>query len=508
MTDSLRIQKIIEKLEVPTKRSPTVDQEVAEILQSPGFDDDVLDQTHLAYVTIDNTDSRDLDQAIFVEKPDQEWIVYYALADASYYVKPGTALFEDAIKRGTSYYFPTFAIPMLPEALSEGLVSLNADVVRRALVFKMTVTNQGQCLATEIVRAKIRSRAKLSYSGVQRFFDDGAKTDHAWAPSMRAFRAVGEVLVDASVRRGVIQYDRAEADISVQGDRFVLQRRERNDVERWNEQISLLTNTEGARILNECGRSVDDLQSVYRVHLPPMAHRLKALKKLVDQVCDRHSLDDQYRWDGEVSLAAYLSGLPAEPAHIAQALQRQVQYSNRASEYSDRVGPHFALAVDQYARFSSPMREIVGIFTHKEALEGLDFEDPTESDDDSIRARVIDAGNDAKRVQKKIDNEVKLLAIGDLLDRDLTSDDPPARTGTVIGVRPTRVYVLLDDLPLDMKVYVKDLELQFETTFAFEDSLIRSKSGELTIGLGDRLALQTVRYDSDRRHYIFSVERL
>ena len=90
-------------------------KEVEQIIGSPGTDDPALnDYTHLPFVTIDNDDSRDLDQAVYVEKTAQGYKICYAIADASFYVKPGSALFSESIRRGASYYLPGFSVPMLP----------------------------------------------------------------------------------------------------------------------------------------------------------------------------------------------------------------------------------------------------------------------------------------------------------------------------------------------------------------------------------------------------------
>src|SRR5262249_37166053 len=115
-----------------------VEREVNGIVRDPGIGDaSLVDLLHLPFVTIDNDDSRDLDQALAITKSSygRGYIVWYALADASFYVRPRTALFREALKRGASFYLPGLVIPMLPRRLSEGLISLNEGQPRRALVF-------------------------------------------------------------------------------------------------------------------------------------------------------------------------------------------------------------------------------------------------------------------------------------------------------------------------------------------------------------------------------------
>lgn len=500
-----RLDALIQRLGLRTQQElgPTSDA---------GVDDPTLvDLTELPFVTIDNHDSRDLDQALFLEAIPGGFAVRYALADASHFVPASSALFEEALRRGASYYFPGFALPMLPRPLSEGIVSLNPQELRRAVVFETLLGEDAEVRSTRVMRARIRSRAKLSYDGVQQWFDRGAHGDEAWSASLRLLREVGELRIARARRRGVIEFDRTEAAVALEGERFVVHRRLRNDVERWNEQLSLLCNTEGARILSELHTDMRDLQSVYRVHLPPLASRLAELRRELDELCARHGLDDGWRWDGEQPLADYLAGLPPEPWRVRRAIELQVRYTNRASEYSDRVGPHFALAVEHYARFSAPMREIVGIFTHKEALEALGLAPATDHGDDAeLRARVITAGNDARAMQKRIDNEVMLFAMSDLLAEDLAVDLAARRwrTATVIGLRPSRVYAQLDEVPLDVKIYTENLEAQFGGTYTLRGHALRSEAvAAPSFGLGDAVSLRVTSYDAARRRFAFDVRR-
>lgn len=509
-----RMKDLLARLELDELAVEGSHEAIESMLAEPGFGDDVRDLESVPFVTIDNPGSRDLDQALHVTEDTDGWTVTYALADASYYIRPGTPLFDRSVARGTTFYFPSFAIPMLPPALSEGLISLNPDVIRRALVFAIRVNAKGDTIDTEVFRARIRSRAKLTYEGVQRYFDGAHRTRVAgsgFEDSLIAFSRVGERLRAKARERGMIEFDRTEAEVShdIATDRFSLEGRKRNDVERWNEQISLLCNTEGARLLRHLNALHEDLQAVYRVHLPPMERRLSELREILDGVVARHQLSDAWLWDGDEPLAHYLDRLPDEPTSVRKAIDRQVRYTNRASEFSDRVGPHYALAVGQYARFSSPMREVVGIFTHKELIEvlGMDaLESDRPSDDETLRQRVIDAANRAKQTQKQIDKEVLLMALHDQFEDELA--EPVPRTGTIVGVRPTRLYISLNDLPVDIKIYLEDVEKRFGSGYRMRGSALATDSaGQPSFGIGDVVRLEVERYDEASRRWHFRVDR-
>jgi ribonuclease R len=520
------LYEILERHGLDPAPDPAALTEVAERLATPGFDDEVEDRTDLPFVTIDNEDSRDLDQALFIERYDEGYRVWYALADAAYYVRPGSALHARALARGTSYYLPGLSVPMLPRALSEGIVSLNPGVDRRALIFVSTLDKDGVCLGSEIVRARVRSRAKLSYNGVQQMFDllaaRGARLTaynrlaiQDFSETLTLLQKVGELRRALSRERDVVEYDRRSADVVISKSNpteFELVVRERNDVERWNEQISLLCNIEGARLLQHYDRLTDELQAVFRVHLPPLHKRLQALEKSLRELVQAHGLDDSWRWlgIGRETLGDYLDRLPREgsTARIRQAIDRFVRYSNRASEFCAEAGPHHALGVDSYARFSSPMREIVGIFTHKELLEALGREAAGHiGSDEKIREQVIISANAAKKLQKTIDKSIQLEVIRRLLDRELdrAADERPWRMGTVVGVKRDRAYVCLDDFALDLKVYSPDFARWFGADPHFSDCVV--SAGDNSIRIGDSVELRVSSWDSGRSRYALDLRR-
>ena len=206
-----RVLRVLDRQDLTVRLPASVHTETASALRAPGLYDEVRDLTDLVFVTIDNEDSRDLDQAVAIERQGTGYVVSYALADASYYVRAETALMEESVRRGASFYLPELSVPMLPRALSEGLVSLNPGVLRRSLVFRVHLAEEGHTLDTDIVRARIRSRAKLSYNGVQAYFDDPASSplrDREEAATLDLLREVGERLIDRAASRGMLRLQR------------------------------------------------------------------------------------------------------------------------------------------------------------------------------------------------------------------------------------------------------------------------------------------------------------
>jgi ribonuclease R len=492
-----------------------VEREVSEIVAAPGIDDPSLDDmTSLPFVTIDNEESRDLDQALQIEREGKGTLVRYALADASYYVRPGMALFAEALRRGTSYYLPGLVVPMLPPQLSEDIISLAPKVDRRAMVFEMHLDRDGECHKTRIRRARIHSRDKLSYNGVQRFHDhpdSDPLADRDFTDSLELLREVGEVRMALSRERDVVQFRRQEAviergDGSGRGFRIVEDLR--NDVSLWNEQLSLLCNIEGGRFL--AVEPHPDVQPIYRIHDAPSPESLNHLERIIAQLVDIHGLDPK-RWTwlrrGKValSLADYLDGLPLGGAtgRIRQAIEQQILVVNQRSHYSAEPGRHFALGVRPYTRFSAPMREIVGIFTHKEALEKLGLITPsaTPTADEELREQIIASANGSRERQNRITKDVTKLAVDELLGDDLglPLDERPRYRGTIIGIRPTRLYVQLDEPAVALKVYLDHLERQLGQRFAIcRDDLELApfiQASAPIFNVGDEITLRCLGYD-------------
>lgn len=476
-------------------------------LAAPQVDDpSLVDRTAWPFVTVDAASSKDLDQALYVERTDAGFLVAYAIADASFYVRPGSALFAEALKRGASYYFPGSSVPMLPRALSEGLVSLNPNEDRRALLFLHELKADGSLVGTRLERARVRSRAKLAFEQVQLLVDSPQASPLRGADfeaSLRALRDVGRARMGLAERKGLVRYRREEVELTVDGEglSFTVMEAVRDEVELWNEQLSLLCNAEGGRLLRESGNPA--IQPVYRVQPGPEPTRLDALARLTERLCAVLRLPaTPWRWDrATTSLAEYLRHLPAGPLgspedRLARALTRQAVMVNLRSEYSTEPGPHTGVGAEPYARFSAPMRELVGVFLHKEAVELLTGEHPDSASDEALRAQVVQVANRARATQRRAQDLTNALVMDRLFGAQ--AQLPPARRrtfgGTVMGLVPGKVHVRLDDPPLDVKLYFFDLAKHFGGAWlevAEEGVVLRAKGTSAPLlTLGQPLALQ------------------
>jgi ribonuclease R len=495
--------------------SDEIRDEVAAIdLEASLRDPSLEDLTDLPFVTIDGPTSRDLDQALYVATTDEGFAVDYALADAAHFVPKKSALFREALARGASVYLPGFSVPMLPRELSEGMISLNPDGPRRSLVFRVRVDAEGRVLQAKVVRAKVRSRAKLSFPEVQAFYDTGkgplAKAE--FTKSLKALRGVGDALAAEAKTREVARYRRGETEFVVTGENgetLELLDSPRAGVELYNEQLSLLVNREGAKML--LASPVPHVQPIYRVHPSPAEERLGTLREVLDGLVGVHHLGEEFCFDPEErSLAEFLSQLPREgrEGRIADAVHRQAIVVNARSSFSADVGKHHGVGAEAYARYSAPMREIVGVFVHHEMFDLLTGSGDT---DPSLRETVVVAANRSKDTQRKANDLVARYYLDHLLAADITlpPEKRPRRRGTVMGFTTSKLHIALEDPPLDVKLYLRDVgRTRGGSWLVMADggaSLRDKETGKILVRLGDLATVFTEGRDEKQDRWVLQL---
>ena len=370
--------------------------EVAKIMANPGINDPrLVDMTSVPFVTVDGPDTKDLDQAMYISRgEDGNIIVRYALADASYYVRPGTALFKEALRRGGSVYLPGLCIPMLPAELSEDIISLLEGVPRRSVVFEMHVDSKTAALIdTQVYRARIVNHKKLSYEDVDEFHCPGSETaarfaDEPFAETLRLLKEFGDLRIASQKAKNVLSLQRANCMVSTGNSVstiFSLLKDERLDSEKWNEQVSQLCNVAGAKLLVEAGET-NEINGIWILSQAPSKKTYDNIEEYIKSIAQIHGEpeDSFWLWRRESeTLADYMARLPRitvsgsstpellRGARISRALNRAAMMCCQPSEVKPVPGMHYGIGAEAYARFSAPMRQIEGIFLHRELLKVL-----------------------------------------------------------------------------------------------------------------------------------------
>ena len=209
---------------------------------------DVEDATSIPFVTIDPLGSRDLDQAVFLERVGNGFRVHYAIADLGSAIPAGGAVDTEARRRGQTIYLPDGRVPLHPPALSEGSSSLLPEGARAAALWTIDVDEAGEASNASVRRALVASVAQLDYEGVQASFDAGAPH-----PSIEPLADLGRLRLALRVSLGALELALPEQEVVRVGDDWKVRMRRRTDVDAWNAEISLLTGMAAAQLMLSAG---------------------------------------------------------------------------------------------------------------------------------------------------------------------------------------------------------------------------------------------------------------
>ncbi|OGQ14892.1 MAG: hypothetical protein A2138_02820 [Deltaproteobacteria bacterium RBG_16_71_12] len=311
-------------------------------------------------------------------RADGGFILQYALADMAHAVKPGMALWDEALERGASFYLPGINVPMQPRDVCEQGVSLNAHEDHRALVITVELDAGGKVEQTSSERAVIRSQAQLTYPGVSAFLEGKAgidKDDHGHdvpgvvKDQLAVFQALGGVLLRQAHQRGMVTPERREMRIGLDGGKFLLHEVESDLASGLNAELSILSNCAGAAQLARTGIPGIEAPGIFRVHPPPGPEKLEALRRLVGAIVDGNHAPASWHWQQGEALNDWVERMRSLPATerehaLSVALQSQVIGIQVSSQYAREPALHSGLMVEGYGRFTAPMREVVGLLSH------------------------------------------------------------------------------------------------------------------------------------------------
>ncbi|NDY94730.1 ribonuclease R [Wenzhouxiangella limi] len=319
-----------------------------------------VDLRQLPLVTIDGADARDFDDAVYAEPRGDGYRLIVAIADVAEYVQPESSLDTEACQRGTSVYFPDRVIPMLPEALSNGLCSLNPEVDRLCLVCDMKLDDRGKVLGSRFYEAVLRSHARMTYDQVERIVNGGdadlrERFAHVLEPLEQLY-AVYLGLARRRQRRGALDFDSQAVYFQFDAEGRVADIRlsTRHDAHRLIEECMIAANVEAARFVG------DQLPMLYRVHEPPQSDKLEALEEFL------RAQGLSVRWKDEPEPAQFaaiqnqVADSPLRPLVNAVLLR-----SLSLAVYQPENRGHFGLALASYAHFTSPIRRYPDLLLHR-----------------------------------------------------------------------------------------------------------------------------------------------
>ena len=354
---------ILAELAVPTDFSDECLAE-AERLAAIPLTDEGRRRVRGALLTIDSESAKDLDDAIALSRRGDGYLLSVHIADVSHYVRQASALDATAHARGSSVYFTDRVVPMLPEALSNGACSLNAGEEKYALTCEMTLDAEGNITKTKLYNSIIKSRVRGVYSEVNALMQEGEASPHykkyrAVYPMLCETHVLYRILAERDRRRGILTLETPEPIITLDadGNPIDIRRAERGEAERLIEAFMLMANRAVAEELTRRG-----IPCVYRIHEPPPAEKYGELCEYLTAL----SLPHPWRKNEDPTSAALTRLLQrAEERGIAEQVSMTVLRSLSKARYDAAPSPHFGLALPLYCHFTSPIRRLSDLVTHR-----------------------------------------------------------------------------------------------------------------------------------------------
>ncbi len=451
----------------------------------------------LPLVTIDGEDARDFDDAVYCEPSGGDWRLLVAIADVSAYVTPDSALDREASLRGTSVYFPERVVPMLPEALSNGICSLNPGVDRLCLFCEMIIGPRGRLKDFEFKRGVMRSWARLTYTEVATMVVDGDAQARDHYPKLVEhldnLYNVYQALRQARDRRGTIDFDVPETKI-IFGDQRKIERivpSERNDAHRLIEECMIAANVAAARFLVR-----HRMPTLFRVHHGPTLEKLADLREFLKEFglgLDGGDTPEPKHYH------KLLQAIRQRPdAHLIQTVMLR---SLSQAQYALENNGHFGLALDAYVHFTSPIRRYPDLLVHRAIAHVIAGGKPREFlyNQESM----VHFGEHCSMTERRADDATR--AAIDWLKCEYMLDkigwDMP---GTVSNVLSFGLFVQLDDVHIDGLVHITSLDNDYYRFDAASHRLTGERSGQV-YRLGDRVHVRVMRVDLDERKIDFQL---
>ncbi|MFM9913777.1 MAG: ribonuclease R [Methylophilaceae bacterium] len=443
-----------------------------------------VDLREMSLITIDGETARDFDDAVFCEPQGSGWRLVVAIADVSFYVRPGDALDKEAYDRGNSVYFPRRVIPMLPEALSNGLCSLNPEVERMCMVCDMQVDGKGDIKRYKFYPSVMRSKARMTYTKVQQILAEPngalAKEYEYIKPHIKNLYALYRVLAESREKRGAIEFETTET-LMIFDDQGKIERIDpvvRNDAHRLIEECMLAANVCASDFLKENQHPV-----LYRIHAGPTPEKLEKLRDFMKEFGFQLTGGDAPHAKDYCKLLARIKGRPDE-----QLLQTVLLRSLQQAVYSpDNVG-HFGLAYESYTHFTSPIRRYPDLLVHRAIKATLEKKKYAPGDWSALGMHCSMTERRADDATRDVQTWLKCYYMQDKVGESFD--------GTVSAVTSFGLFVALDGMYIEGLVHVTELGNDYFQHDNVRHVMMGERSGKV-FRLGDRLHVKVARVDME-----------
>jgi ribonuclease R len=456
------------------------------------------DLTHLPIVAIDPEDARDHDDAIWAE-PDGEgsWNAIVAIADVSFYVRPGSELDREARARGNSVYFPDRVVPMLPEELSADICSLKEGEDRGAMACHLKIAKDGTLKSWRFSRATVRIAANIAYEDAQAAIDaaeeeridvsspvcsmppiEGPVPQELVEKALKPLWGCWRALFGARQKRDPLELDLPERRVMLdeKGRIASIAPRDRLDAHRLVEDFMIAANVAAARALEAKKSPV-----MYRVHETPSREKLVALKDYLKTFGIEFALGQVIKPGTFNRIIERLGNTDGREEIMEQLLRTQMQ----ARYAPERLG-HFGLALATYAHFTSPIRRYADLLVHRALVKAYKLGEGGLPPGDEERFEQI--GEQISMLERR-GMEAERETIDRYVAAYLSDQVGQLVECRITGVQPFGFFATVEDLGGDGLMLAKDLGNEYFRYDEASRALVGDETGE-TYRIGQRLTLR------------------
>ncbi len=447
-----------------------------------------LDLRDACIFTIDSAESKDLDDAVSLERTETGYRLGVHIADVSHYVLPHSALDEEALARGTSLYYADQVVPMLPKLLSNGICSLNPQEDRLTFSALMELDEEGVLQTYTFRKSIIRSRVKGVYSEINALLDgtaDAALQEKyaTVADTLPLLNALCDKRLALRKRRGAPEIETPESKITLneKGVCVDVQPRQRGKSECIIEEMMLLANESAARLAKE-----QNLPFVYRVHDAPSLEKTEALE------------DGLLRMGAEVPMLN-----DVKPHHLAEILERaantpsapvihnMVLRSMAKAAYSTEPTGHFGLALKDYAHFTSPIRRYPDLAIHRILSAWCETQDAeaVQKRYAKFAGKAAEQSSNRELLTIRVARDCEACYFAEYMQQHLGE----TMTGLITGITDFGIYVMLPNT-IEGMIAIRDLDEKAEWSNDHNVRLVQTNGG-ISYQLGDAITVQCTKVD-------------
>ena len=452
-----------------------------------------VDVTHIPLVTIDGEDSRDFDDAVFAEPTDHGWKLYVAIADVSHYIPEGSALDNDAIERGNSVYFPHRVVPMLPEAISNGLCSLNPEVERLCMICEMNMDSLGELLDYQFYPAVMRSHARLTYTKVNDILTNKSselRKEYANViDNIESLYGLYKTLRISRQKRGVMDFDRIESQILFNDNGKIenIIARTRNDAHKLIEECMLMANQATAKFLQKHNEDF-----LYRIHPKPTAEKVEVTRQFLSAV--GLSLEGGMGPESRDFAKVLKAAKGREDENIIKTV---VLRTMKQAVYTPANEGHFGLAFDDYTHFTSPIRRYPDLLVHRAIKRVLQKQKRSPS------KRMSEMGEHLSMTERRADDATR--DVEQWLKCEYMRDKVGEEfSGVISGVAGFGFFVELTDIFVEGMISLRDLKDDYYVYDDIHHQLKGQRTGKI-FRLGDIVEVKLASVSLDDRRIGFSL---